>query len=166
MRKFLLVVALALVACASAAQGGTHEAVFRRNLVPAEDLVAYADARIAALKVGLRLKPEQEKDWPPLEAALREAAKAQIQRIEESRNTAAPTFDDEPLGALQRRAKNMTARAGEFDRIAAAGKPLYDSLDAAQKRRFGTLIRATIEGRMRRMRHAGPGGFGTDQPAL
>lgn len=82
MRKFLLVVALALVACASAAQGGTHEAVFRRNLVPAEDLVAYADARIAALKVGLRLKPEQEKDWPPLEAALREAAKAQIQRIE------------------------------------------------------------------------------------
>lgn len=161
MRKFLLVVAFAVVAWAGVAHSGTHEAVFRRNHVSAEDLSAFAEARIAALKAGLQLKAEQEKNWPSLEAALREAARAQILRIEEWRDTPA-SIDDDPLGALQRRAKNMTARASEFDRIAVAAKPLYDSLDIAQKRRFGALIRSTIETRMRGMRH----GYGADQPTL
>ncbi len=161
MRKLVLVVAFAVVAWAGAAQSGTHEAVFRRNHVSAEDLAAFAEARIAALKAGLQLRPEQEKNWPSLEAALREAARAQILRIEEWRDTPAGSEDD-PLGALQRRAKNMTARASEFDRIAAAARPLYDTLDAAQKRRFAALIRSTIETRMRGARH----GYGADQPAL
>jgi hypothetical protein len=31
-----------------------------------DDMGAYAEARIAALKAGLRLTPEQEKLWPPV----------------------------------------------------------------------------------------------------
>ena len=31
----------------------------------AEDAQAFADARVAALKAGLKLTPEQEKNWPP-----------------------------------------------------------------------------------------------------
>jgi hypothetical protein len=49
----------------------------------AEDFAAFTDARIAALKAGLKLTPEQEKNWPALEAALRERAKARAARIAE-----------------------------------------------------------------------------------
>ena len=33
----------------------------------AEDISAFMDARIAALKAGLRLTPDQEKNWPAFE---------------------------------------------------------------------------------------------------
>ena len=50
-----------------------------------EDFAAFADARIAALKVGLKLTPTEEKNWPALETALREQAKARAARIAEWR---------------------------------------------------------------------------------
>src|SRR6185437_10849166 len=39
------------------------------------DVRAFADARIAALKAGLQLTPEQEKNWAPFEQALRDLVK-------------------------------------------------------------------------------------------
>ena len=47
----------------------------------AEDMKAFTDARVAALKAGLELKPEQEKNWPAVEAAIRDMAKARADRI-------------------------------------------------------------------------------------
>src|SRR5687768_12234366 len=47
----------------------------QRQQQHADDLAAYGDARIAALKAGLKLTPEQEKNWPALEQALKQAAK-------------------------------------------------------------------------------------------
>ena len=41
----------------------------------AADIAAFGDARIAALHAGLKLTAEQEKLWPPVEAALRDLAK-------------------------------------------------------------------------------------------
>jgi len=41
----------------------------------AADIAAFADERIAALHVGLQLTPEQEKNWPAVEAALKDLAK-------------------------------------------------------------------------------------------
>ena len=35
-----------------------------------DDMSALADARIAAIKTGLRLNAEQEKLWPPVEALI------------------------------------------------------------------------------------------------
>lgn len=153
---------MAIFACAaSAAMAGPSEALFRRNHAPAEDLAAYADARLAALKAGLQLRPEQEKNWALLETALRDAAKEQIARMAEWRDKAPPAFESDPLAAMQRRAQSMTLRAAELERIAAAAKPLYESLDDAQKRRFGPLLRPALERRNRGMRHMGQGGFGT-----
>jgi hypothetical protein len=40
-----------------------------------EDRAAFLDARIAALKAGLELNAEQEKNWPPLESAMRDLAR-------------------------------------------------------------------------------------------
>ena len=46
----------------------------------AEDVSAFMDARIAALKAGLRLTPDQEKNWPAFESAVRDMAKARAER--------------------------------------------------------------------------------------
>src|SRR5690348_831808 len=46
----------------------------------AEDMAAFADARIAALKAGLRLNADQEKNWPAVETALRDLAKQRAER--------------------------------------------------------------------------------------
>ena len=47
-----------------------------RGLRPnAEDMSAFTDARVAGLKAGLKLTPEQEKNWPAVETAIRDLAK-------------------------------------------------------------------------------------------
>lgn len=164
MRKSLLVLVASTALCgAAAAQGANAEPFARPNRFSAQDMTAFTDARIAALKAGLQLKPEQEKNWPALEAALRDAAKARIARMEEWREKTPAPFETDPIGALQRRTQYMTIRASELEKLAAAGKPLYDGLDEAQKRRFGALMKAAIEARMRHMGgmgHMGSGGFG------
>src|SRR5258708_23443495 len=47
----------------------------------AEDAAAFTDARIAALKAGLKLTPEQEKNWPAVEAAIPDLAKDRPDRM-------------------------------------------------------------------------------------
>ncbi len=111
--------------------------------VSAEDRAAFTDARIAALKAGLKLTPAQEKNWPALEAVLRDAAKAHYERMAEWRQKAKERHEHPNLiESLHDRAKALTAHAGELDKIADAAKPVYDSLDDAQKRRLVMLVHA------------------------
>jgi hypothetical protein len=104
----------------------------------AQDLAAFADARIAALHAGLQLTADQEKSWPPFEQALREVAKMRIERLSAARDeqTAAS-----PIERLQQRADAMTTHGTALKRLADAAAPLYQSLDEAQKRRFAMLAR-------------------------
>ena len=120
-----------------------------RQLSP-EDMKAFADARIAALKAGLALTPEQEKNWPPFEAALRELGKARMERMQAR---AAGVEETDPLARLQKRADAVTRRGALLKQLANAATPLYQSLDDAQKRRLQILARF---GHGRRMHH----GFG------
>ena len=107
----------------------------------AEDFAAFTDARIAALKAGLKLTPAQEKNWPALETALREQAKARAARIAEWREKAKePREHRSVIEGLQRGAKRLAARSAELEKLADAAKPLYDSLDDAQKGRFRALL--------------------------
>lgn len=173
MKRFLFVTLVAALVSAATlgdaaparAAGAKAEPFIRPARFSSQDLTAFADARIAGLKAGLQLKPEQEKNWPALETALRDNARARIARVEEWRDKAPATFESDPIGALQRRARTMTARAGELDRLAGAAKPLYESLDDSQKRRFGALVKAAIAERaplMRRMMERGGFGAGPD----
>ena len=61
------------------------------------------------------------------------------------------------IEGLRQGAKALTARAGEMEKIADAAKPLYDSLDDAQKRRFAMLFHAMerMHGHMGHMGHMG-----------
>jgi zinc resistance-associated protein len=104
------------------------------------DVRAFADARIAALKAGLQLTPDQEKNWAPFEQALRDLVKLRIARIgarETGEQSPPATFFDR----LQRRADAMTQFGGALKHVAEAGGPLYQSLDDAQKHRFKILAR-------------------------
>src|SRR5262249_9371434 len=103
----------------------------------ADDMRAFADARIAALRAGLSLRADQEKNWPPFEQALRAAAKDRIDRIQARQ--AAGDGDQQatdPVERLKRVADAMSRRGAVLKEIADTAAPLYQSLDDAQKNRF------------------------------
>ena len=127
-----------------------------------EDRAAFADARIAALKAGLKLTAEQEKNWPAVETALRDLAKQRPDRIaamREGRNAQAsgqnPARPD-AMERLRRAADTMTERAAGLKKLADASDALYKTLDDGQKRRFAVLMRAGMRGGPGMER--GPGG--------
>ena len=120
-----------------------------------DDMSAMADAKIAGVKAGLRLTPDQEKLWPPVEAAARDLAKLRVERIgarreemrdrRESRSDdmrgAGPRSPDEMFDRFRRRADDMTASAAALKRLSDAAEPLYKTLDDSQKRRLVMLVR-------------------------
>src|SRR3981081_2808293 len=97
-----------------------------------EDRAALTDARIAAVKAGLKLNPDQEK--------LRiDPANARINTQRDSQDAQKP---DDPVARLRERADTMAATAAAMKKIADAADPLYKTLDDGQKRRLAKLPRA------------------------
>lgn len=104
-----------------------------------EDISAFIDARVAALKAGLELTPDQQKNWPAFEQAYRDVAKLRADRMKarfEQRGENA-----NPIERLQKRADALNTRGAALKRLADAAGPLYQSLDDAQKHRFVMLAR-------------------------
>ncbi len=106
----------------------------------AADMAAFTDARIAALKAGLELTPDQAKNWPPFEQALRDMAQLRIQRMQ-ARQAGDQTPPASPFDRLSRRADNMAKAGAALKKVADAGTPLYQSLNDDQKDRFKMLAR-------------------------
>ena len=125
-----------------------------RHPVSPADLAAFTDARIAALKAGLELTPDQQKNWPAFEQALRDMAQLRMQRIEArqarmqqggTQQGAAPQpaqGQNGPFDRLAHRADAMAKTSAALKKVADTGAPLYQSLTDAQKERFKTLARA------------------------
>jgi zinc resistance-associated protein len=108
-----------------------------------EDRATLVEARIAALKAGLKLTAAQEKDWDSLEKVLREVVAARNSRKKAFWAQAAELRDkDEVIQGMKLGAKALIARGEDLDKIAEAATPLFSSLDAAQKHRFGLLLRS------------------------
>jgi len=110
-----------------------------------DDMSAFADARIAAVKAGLRLSQDQERLWPPVEAAARELANQRIDRIAERREARRDWREqrspDEWFDRFKRRADGMAVSAAGMQKLTQAAEPLYRSLNDDQKRRLVTLAR-------------------------
>src|SRR5436309_12853813 len=109
-----------------------------------EDRAAFTDARIAAVHAGLKLSADQEKLWPPVEAAVRDFAKLRIDRANARMNAQRNDSQDQqkpddPVARLRDRADTMAATAAAMKRIADAADPLYKTLDDGQKRRLAIL---------------------------
>src|ERR1700732_5272177 len=86
-----------------------HEHMQHMRLSP-EDRAAFADARIAAVHAGLKLSPDQEKLWPPVETAVRDFAKLRIDRANARMKAENDQTDqqkvDDPVARLRERADN------------------------------------------------------------
>ena len=111
----------------------------RWSALSAEDRAAFADARIAGLHAGLKLNPEQETLWPPVETALRDLSKQRAAQ-REARRERGRMIDDAP-GTLRAMADAATARGEALRKLADASTPLFASLDEGQKRRAMVLAR-------------------------
>jgi hypothetical protein len=104
------------------------------------DMAAFTDARIAALKAGLELTPDQAKNWPAFEQSLRDLAQIRVQRMQE-REAQGDQPQGSPFDRLSQRADMMAKASVALKKVADAGAPLYQSLDDAQKARFTRLAR-------------------------
>jgi len=120
--------------------GGDGPRLEHRHLPSPADVTAFTDARIAALKAGLELTPDQAKNWPPFEQALRDMAQLRIQRIQ-ARLSGEQQTPATPFDRLERRADAMAKRGAALKKVADSGAPLYQSLNDDQKARFMKLAR-------------------------
>ena len=106
----------------------------------AADAGAVLNARIAGLKTVMALSPEQEKLWPPVEAAIREIATSSFERLKQ-RLAAGPPADF--LDVLGKLADAEEGRARDLKKFVAAAKPLVASLSPEQKRRVPAFFGMT-----------------------
>ena len=144
MSKFAIAAVAALAIAGSTAVYAQHRHWgYGQMRMNPEDRAAYADARIAAVHAGLKLTADQEKLWPPVEAAVREFAKLRIDRANARMNAAqgdsSQQKPDDPVARLRERADNMATSAAAMKKIADAADPLYKTLDDSQKRRLAIL---------------------------
>jgi len=131
------------LAIAGAALAYAQQSPGERDFAPrwrpsAEDITAFGEARIAALHAGLKLTPEQEKNWPAVESAMRELIKQRSARLAARASADRPT---DPVERLELLADTLTQRGAALKKLADAAGPLYKSLDDAQKHRFIVLAR-------------------------
>jgi hypothetical protein len=147
MRKFAVAGLAALAIVASTAVYAQYRPWFAEHMrqmrLTPEDRAAFVDARIAAVHAGLKLTPDQEKLWPPVEAAVRDFAKLRIDRINARMKAMDEARDqqkeEDPITRLRARADNMATSAAAMKKIADAADPLYKTLDDGQKRRLAIL---------------------------
>jgi hypothetical protein len=149
--------AIAGTSLAYAQQRGGRDGMMQGRQLNVEDLRAFGEARLAPLKAGLMLTPEQAKNWPAFEQAARDLGKARVDRISAMRN--APASDD-PVERLRQRATALSDTGAALKKLADATDPLYKSLDENQKRRFAILNRLAGLGRGGLHGRGGRGGDG------
>ena len=148
MNKFAIAGVAALAIAGSTAVYAQHSPWFHEHMqhmrMNPEDRAAFTDARIAAVKAGLKLTADQEKLWPPVETAVRDLAKMRIDRANARMNAEKDSSNDaqkpdDPVARLRERADNMATSAAALKKIADAADPLYKTLDDGQKRRLKVL---------------------------
>jgi hypothetical protein len=111
------------------------------------DKAAFLDAKIAALKAGLKLTPAQEKNWPAVETAIRAYDKAKQDQMDAWRKSAHEGHQhDDLIEHLHKKAQFLAAYSAETNKLADAVKPLYDSLDDAQNHRLAFLLHVVKHG--------------------
>lgn len=130
-----------------------------------EDRTAFFNARLASIRAGLMLTPDQDKMWPPVEAAVRDLIKlrgeqraqfqAQRQALSQSSGQSqgqpqdpAQAQQSNPLERLRLRGEAQMKHGEAVKKFAEAALPLYSSLNDDQKRRLRFLGRGLGQGMM------------------
>src|SRR6266481_6161994 len=101
--------AIAGTSLAYAQERGGRDGMMQGRQLNAEDMRAFGEARLAALKAGLMLTPEQEKNWPAFEAAAREYGKLRLDRMTAFADArrSPPLQSTDPIERLRQRGTAM-----------------------------------------------------------
>src|ERR1700759_3163254 len=125
MKKVLLAGVAALAIAGTTVVYAQHRPWFEHMRMNPEDRAAFADAKIAAVHAGLKLTPDQEKLWPPIDSAVHDLVKLRIDRANARMRagTPDPQKADDPIPRLRDRADTMAANAAAMKKIADAADP-------------------------------------------
>ena len=115
----------------------------------AADHETMLDAKLAGMKAGLQLTPDQEKLWVPFESAVKDAGKARMDAMQQMMQAREQGERMSPIDHLEAMADRLSRGAEDIRKIADAAKPLYAGLDDPQKHRFGMLGRMLMPERAR-----------------
>ena len=161
-RKLALALGVAAAIPATFAIAATVQHAAWHQMTP-ETRARLDEGRLAMIKTALKLSPEQEKLWSPVEAQVRDSFKARdAKRAEHDKMRAERDAKDASKDEAKRpdmaerfdkMSAKMTERADRMKAFAGAFKPLYASLNDEQKDVLRPLIRNLVPG----MGHKGHG---------
>jgi hypothetical protein len=97
------------------------------------------DAQLKGMKTSLRLTAGQEKDWAPFESAVKDAEKARVIALQKEQSS-----NLSPMDRNSAKADRFAQSQADLEKIIEAAKPLYQSLDGAQKQKFIALGRMLV----------------------
>ena len=112
---------------------------------------AALDTQLKGMKASLGLTADQEKDWDPFEAAVRDAAKARVLAVQKEQGGGLS-----PMDRNLAKADRIAQGQANLGKIVDAAEPLYASLDSSHKHKFITLGRTLVPERgqfVKAMRH-------------
>ena len=141
----LAAVALSASAAAQSDQQPTHAELVQRW---AE---ASLDAQLKSMKTSLKLTADQEKDWGPFESAVTDGGKARVLALQKEQSS-----DLSPMDRNLAKANRLAESQANLEKMIEAAKPLYASLDDAQKHKFIAFGRMLVPERgqfAKEMRH-------------
>jgi zinc resistance-associated protein len=97
------------------------------------------DAQLKGMKTSLRLTAGQEKDWAPFESAVKAAEKARVIALQKEQSS-----NLSPMDRNSAKADRFAQSQADLEKMVQAAKPLYGSLDGAQKHKFVALGRMLV----------------------
>ena len=137
--------AAAIAAAALSLSGFTITAAAQSDQQPTHaELVqrwaeAGIDTQLKGMKASLRLTADQEKDWGPFESAVKDAEKARVLALQKEQSSTLS-----PMDRNTAKAERLEQSQADLEKIVDAAKPLYASLDGAQKHKFIALGRMLV----------------------
>jgi LTXXQ motif family protein len=100
---------------------------------------AALDTQLKGMKASLGLTADQEKDWEPFEAAVRDAANARVLAVQKEQGGGLS-----PMDRNLAKADRIGQGQANLEKIVEAAKPLYETLDNARRQKFVTLGRTLV----------------------
>ena len=100
---------------------------------------AALDTQLKGMKASLGLTADQEKDWDPFEAAVRDAAKARLLALQKEQSGSLS-----PMDRNLAKADRIGQGQANLEKIVEAARPLYASLDETHKHKFIALGRTLV----------------------
>jgi len=137
--------AAAIAAAALSLSGFTITAAAQSDQQPTHaELVqrwaeAGIDTQLKGMKASLRLTADQEKDWGPFVSAVKDAEKARVLALQKEQSSTLS-----PMDRNAAKAERLEQSQADLEKIVDAAKPLYASLDGAQKHKFIALGRMLV----------------------